>query len=83
MFFKASFFVLLLASNLHAKEGVMSMKETIQDKVVFKKETKSVNVLFSEGFKVVGIGLLKSQFFDAMFASIIHSLIEFESQMKY
>ncbi|MBY0383742.1 cupin domain-containing protein [bacterium] len=29
--------------------------------MVFQKESKAVSVLFSEGFKAVGIGLLKGQ----------------------
>jgi quercetin dioxygenase-like cupin family protein len=58
---RLAFLVFFLSSALHAKEGVMAMKDSIQDKVVFQKESKSVNVLFSEGFKAVGIGLLKGQ----------------------
>jgi quercetin dioxygenase-like cupin family protein len=58
---KFALLVFLLGSNINAKEGVMAMRESIQNKVVFKKESKSVNVLFSEGFKAVGIGLLKGQ----------------------
>ena len=61
MIVKLALFVLLLGSDLHAKEGVTTMKDSIQNKVVFQKENKSVNVLFSDGFKAVGIGLLKGQ----------------------
>ncbi len=53
--------VFFLSGALYAKEGVVTMKDSIQDKVVFQKEKKSVNVLFSEGFKAIGIGLLKGQ----------------------
>lgn len=58
---KLVFLVFLTGGHLQAKEGVVAMKDSIQNKVVFKKDSKSVNVLFSEGFKAVGIGLLKGQ----------------------
>jgi quercetin dioxygenase-like cupin family protein len=61
MIWKLAFLGFLMAGNLNAKEGAAAMKDSIQNKVVFKKESKSVNVLFSEGFKAVGIGLLKGQ----------------------
>lgn len=39
----------------------MSARGSIKDMVSFKQEGKSVNVLFAEGFKAVGIGLLEKQ----------------------
>jgi len=61
MIWKLAILVFLMGGNLSANAGVVKMKDSIQSKVVFKKESKSVNVLFSEGFKAVGIGLLKGQ----------------------
>lgn len=58
---KSAVLIFFLSSALHAKEGVMTMKDSIQNKVVFQKESKAVSVLSSEGFKAVGIGLLKGQ----------------------
>ena len=39
----------------------MNTVESIKDKIAFKDEGKSVNVLFSEGFKVVGLALKSQQ----------------------
>ena len=61
MIWKIAFLVFLLCGNLNAKEGAVMMKDSLQNKVVFNKESKSVNMLFSEGFKAIGIGLLKGQ----------------------
>lgn len=52
---------LLVGGHLSAKEGGTSMTDSLQKKIVFQKEGKSVGVLFSDGFKAVGIGLMKGQ----------------------
>lgn len=39
----------------------MNASGSIKDMVPYKLESKSINVLFAEGFKVVGIGLLDKQ----------------------
>ncbi len=39
----------------------MSTSSSIKDMVPYKQDGKSINVLFAEGFKAVGIGLMAKQ----------------------
>lgn len=55
-----SLVVLATASQVFAKEGV-SMKGTVSESIAFTKGDKVVKPLFSESFKVMGIGLSKGQ----------------------
>lgn len=59
------------------------MRDSIQDKVIFKKENKSVNVLFSEGFKAVGIGLLKGQMLEKHSTSTPAFLFIHEGKVEF
>lgn len=58
-------FILILtfaiSLNISLAEGVKKMNENINDTILLKEKEKSVSVLFSEGFKVVGLGLMKNQ----------------------
>jgi quercetin dioxygenase-like cupin family protein len=47
----------------YAKKEI-SMKGSIQKDILFKKESKTITPLFSDAFKVIGIGLMKGQKLD-------------------
>lgn len=52
---------LLFSGYSFAKEGDHSMHDSVQSKIILQKSGKSVNALFSDSFKVVGIGLMRGQ----------------------
>lgn len=77
-----------LAPNFSNAGEAKVLIEKIKDKVPFQKESKSVSVLFSESFKVVGIGLMKTQVLEKhstptpAFLYVAEGLVEFRMSGK-
>lgn len=61
----------------------MSTRGSIKDMVPYKKEGKSVNVLFAEGFKAVGIGLLAKQKLEKHSTSTPAFLLVLEGSVEF
>ena len=61
----------------------MSTRGSIKDMVLYKKEGKSINVLFAEGFKAVGIGLLAKQKLEKHSTSTPAFLLVLEGSVEF
>jgi quercetin dioxygenase-like cupin family protein len=61
----------------------VSARGSIKDMVSYKQEGKSINVLFAEGFKAVGIGLLAKQKLEKHSTSTPAFLLVLEGSVEF